>query len=242
MLDASSERCYYDLMTTTTTHTIRCAHCRGTHATPAEVRACAQVPLNPVETKLAESVDLIAAFSKASAVSEPAPTEKQLAFLQKLLAERPSYVVRAFPTTRRDCSYLIDTLLALPREKAESTRGASVNDLLADVADGYYALPSKTGANDLDFVVVTTSKGTVNPEAKGKRYVNRYLGGQGPIRISYAEQRVFAQLLFELSPDQRQFHRTLFGIELGRCCRCGRTLTDETSRALGLGPECRSKL
>lgn len=33
----------------------------------------------------------------------------------------------------------------------------------------------------------------------------------------------------------------LYGTELGRCCRCNRTLTDETSRALGIGPECRSK-
>lgn len=29
--------------------------------------------------------------------------------------------------------------------------------------------------------------------------------------------------------------------ELGRCYRCGRTLTDETSRSIGMGPECRSK-
>lgn len=34
----------------------------------------------------------------------------------------------------------------------------------------------------------------------------------------------------------------LYGTELGQCYRCNRTLTDETSRALGIGPECRSKL
>lgn len=33
----------------------------------------------------------------------------------------------------------------------------------------------------------------------------------------------------------------LYGQELGRCYACGRTLTDETSRALGIGPDCRSK-
>lgn len=27
----------------------------------------------------------------------------------------------------------------------------------------------------------------------------------------------------------------------GRCCRCGRTLTDPTSISLGIGPECREK-
>lgn len=33
----------------------------------------------------------------------------------------------------------------------------------------------------------------------------------------------------------------LYANELNRCSRCGRTLTDETSRAVGMGPECRSK-
>jgi len=32
-----------------------------------------------------------------------------------------------------------------------------------------------------------------------------------------------------------------YGMELGKCSRCGRTLTDETSRAYGIGPDCRSK-
>lgn len=30
----------------------------------------------------------------------------------------------------------------------------------------------------------------------------------------------------------------LYSDKLGECCRCGRTLTDERSRALGIGPEC----
>lgn len=40
------------------------------------------------------------------------------------------------------------------------------------------------------------------------------------------------------SPEQAAM---LYASELGRCCRCGRTLTDETSRSVGMGPECRSK-
>lgn len=32
-----------------------------------------------------------------------------------------------------------------------------------------------------------------------------------------------------------------YGQELGKCSRCGRTLTDETSRAYGIGPDCRAK-
>lgn len=32
-----------------------------------------------------------------------------------------------------------------------------------------------------------------------------------------------------------------YGVELGKCSHCGRTLTDETSRAYGIGPDCRNK-
>lgn len=32
-----------------------------------------------------------------------------------------------------------------------------------------------------------------------------------------------------------------YGQTIGRCWRCRRTLTDETSRALGIGPDCRAK-
>lgn len=34
---------------------------------------------------------------------------------------------------------------------------------------------------------------------------------------------------------------TLFGIESAKCYKCGRRLTDENSRALGVGPECIKK-
>jgi Family of unknown function (DUF6011) len=33
-----------------------------------------------------------------------------------------------------------------------------------------------------------------------------------------------------------------YGQEIGRCGRCGRTLTDATSRSYGIGPECRAKV
>lgn len=32
-----------------------------------------------------------------------------------------------------------------------------------------------------------------------------------------------------------------YGREIGKCGRCGRTLTNEESRAYGIGPECRNK-
>jgi hypothetical protein len=34
--------------------------------------------------------------------------------------------------------------------------------------------------------------------------------------------------------------RMTFAQELGRCYNCGKTLTDDTSRELGIGPKCRA--
>lgn len=167
--------------------------------------------------------------------AEPPPSDKQLAFIERLLSERPSFPAEP-PRTKRQASELIDTLLLTPKEKNLNAGGdRTVQALLRDVPDGFYALESRTGTNDLDFIVVVTRRGS-------KRYVNRYLGGQGQVHLRSSEQRAFAQRLSELDTTQLHVLRTLFGIELGRCCRCGRELTDETSRALGIGPECRSKL
>ncbi len=48
------------------------------------------------------------------------------------------------------------------------------------------------------------------------------------------------QVLALIRADEETAARR-YGIELGQCGRCGRTLTDEESRAYGIGPVCREK-
>jgi hypothetical protein len=50
-----------------------------------------------------------------------------------------------------------------------------------------------------------------------------------------------AEVLRAIAADVRAAS-VLYGRELGRCGVCGRTLTDEQSRAEGIGPVCASKL
>lgn len=57
-----------------------------------------------------------------------------------------------------------------------------------------------------------------------------------PIRNRAEKERIIAEIGRDI-----QAAATLYGVELGRCYECGRKLTDETSRALGIGPDCRSK-
>lgn len=57
-----------------------------------------------------------------------------------------------------------------------------------------------------------------------------------PIRNKAEKARIIAEIGKDtLAAEQ------LYGRELGKCSRCGRTLTDETSRAYGIGPDCRNK-
>lgn len=49
------------------------------------------------------------------------------------------------------------------------------------------------------------------------------------------------RIIDEISKDARQA-MLRYGRELGKCGHCGRTLTDEESRAYGIGPVCRSKV
>lgn len=117
----------------------------------------------------------------------------------------------------------------------------SVNDILHDVEDGYYAFAS-TGKNDLVFYRVATNKGFHNPAKKGQRFVQLVVGGHSNETLVGRRGVESATRIAGLSPALRREAMERYGREIGKCGRCGRHLTDEVSRALGLGPECASKM
>lgn len=127
---------------------------------------------------------------------------------------------------------------AAPDASAPAKR--DLTDLLGDVPDGLYAFESRTGNNDLDFWIVSTNQGRSNPANKGKRWLARFVGGQGSVNVSPAERNAVAQFLTEQSHDALVAAMALFGREVGKCGKCGKSLTDEESRARGLGPTCAS--
>ncbi len=98
-----------------------------------------------------------------------------------------------------------------------------------------FALPSATGNNDLDFftVSVTSHRGVSN----GVR-VCRVIGGHADQPLAL-EQGVEA--LKRLTDGDIVAACRTYGQHLGYCCRCGRHLTDEASRAAGIGPDCANK-
>ena len=106
---------------------------------------------------------------------------------------------------------------------------ASKSDSAYAVPDGRYAVRGEDG-------VVRFYRLATRTSGKGKGYQNIYVYAsdeqhQVPLKAHGAirKQIIFAGI---------DASATLFGTELGSCYRCGRSLTDETSRARGIGPEC----
>lgn len=54
-------------------------------------------------------------------------------------------------------------------------------------------------------------------------------------------EKTVVDLLIALVANHQRF-AVLYGQTIGKCCRCGKTLTDERSRHYGIGPECEGKL
>lgn len=98
------------------------------------------------------------------------------------------------------------------------------------VPAGHYAIASE-GDNDLLFVRVDRNEGY-------PVRVKMIVGGHPEMTL--AKNRVTG-ILARIAEAGVAEAAKLYGNEIGRCCRCNRTLTDATSRAAGIGPECATK-
>lgn len=103
----------------------------------------------------------------------------------------------------------------------------------ASIPEGHYAVESLTGNNDLDFFRVDRP---TEGKWAGYLFVKRVIGGRPNAPVRGATREKALRAIMEASPDKA---KARYGQELGQCGECNRTLTDETSRALGIGPVCR---
>jgi hypothetical protein len=119
-------------------------------------------------------------------------------------------------------------------ESEPSSRYPVKIDAPMPVPEGYYATPSATGNNDYDFWQVQHGQ----KKWEGYVFVKRVLGGHDPQHISRIMQNQALKAITDFGVDKAAL---MYGTELGRCSSCNRTLTDETSRLLGKGPDCRAR-
>lgn len=118
-------------------------------------------------------------------------------------------------------------------EAAPDAEATHPHARLPDVPAGFYAVDFN---GSLSFFRVDRPD---SGKWEGYRFVARILGGHEPIRIRKEEARAALEAI-----ESAGFRDALarYGQELGICGRCGKTLTDETSREIGLGPYCRQIL
>lgn len=102
-----------------------------------------------------------------------------------------------------------------------------------EVPAGYYAIDS-TGHNDLAFYRIDRP---TEGKWAGRVFVKLVVGGHADRNV--ARNQVDG-ILARIAADGPKAAAERYGRELGHCGRCGRELTDEESRAVGIGPVCRA--
>jgi hypothetical protein len=96
-------------------------------------------------------------------------------------------------------------------------------------AAGHYAIVS-TGDNDLAFYRVDRP---TEGDYAGRVFVKLIVGGHPDRNV---RRDHVAGILARIAADPHAAAR--YGQQIGRCHVCNRTLTDQASRAAGIGPEC----
>jgi len=164
-------------------------------------------------------------------------SEPQLNYLRKLRAgkdlsklsqDQIEWLLQAdfdmFPSMldKKRMGDVIEQLVALPWKPRQQSH--LPGDNAGYVPDGRYAVEKEDGT--LMFYSVK--------QGKYKMFVDVWASdARWPVKNPSEVGRILKAIKADPDAGPR------FGREIGRCYVCGRTLTDETSRALGIGPICR---
>lgn len=130
---------------------------------------------------------------------------------------------------------------------------------LSNLPDGRYCAPDPSGKNDYIFLMVKRIRKTAERDRRyvyGTRPTGREVVLAGTIEVKewssdskelIGEQKpgdtyrgAYEEQLSLIMMNPEAFG-LLFGKLSGHCCICGKTLTDETSRAIGMGLDCERK-
>jgi hypothetical protein len=187
---------------------------------------------------------LAAAWAFVDTVLIPADRKADIADVTRVLAQGAWVFVQRY---EGDFAFVLDlrnrgrklsdgqvkgVLNVMRAERFRSRKPAVQPTDQPTVPEGHYAVVPDAGANDLAFYRVD------RPETgkwAGRVFVKAIIGGRPaqPVRGESAG-RVLAQIVEQGVEHSAQ----RYGTALGRCYRCNKTLTDDESRARGIGPEC----
>jgi hypothetical protein len=171
----------------------------------------------------------------------PVASDKQVNYIKDLMIKRECAkltddVLEGIFADKAQATRFITFLLSQPlRERsapiAEPTPApvAPVRTRLnfAEILDGNYAIRVD---GVVKFYRVSTSK---------SGYKNVQVRASDALYMQYGKAGI--AILHRIVEAGLEASRMLFAEELGRCWKCGKTLTDEDSRARGMGPDCAGK-
>lgn len=182
-------------------------------------------------------------------ISAPAPkvtprlaSDKAVDYLVSLSARKTPHVeesvirIWAAKTDRADVSRKIDELKAMADATRSTVQDApKTNGSLErhNVPEGRYAVDGDEGHT----VFVKVDRPTEGRWA-GKIFVKIQAGDD----LHRTSRTTADALLGKIAAAGTQEAMLRYGREIGSCGHCGRTLTNEESRAEGIGPICRGKL
>lgn len=209
------------------------------HVTPAQIEAAKRAMLNggPAYRDAGSRDSYTVGYGGERTYERPASkpavnglSEKQIKFVNDLLAERvheytETEVAEAKADWRKGRA-MIDALKAAPRKPYQDPAPARERLDFASIPDGNYAIRVD---GVVKFYRVSTRNGYKNVQVRASDDLHPVFG-KGGIAVLHR--------IVEFGLEKSQM---LFATELVRCWRCGKSLTDETSRAVGMGPDCAAK-
>lgn len=203
-----------------------------------------QVSNEIAERLTRQHADNVSRVQRAASVDVRLANDKQKGLVRYLLSQLRTHNAKVYadaaPWVERNLetltfssvSNIIDRLrahlaapgVAGPTVEAPAKRAYDPYD---DIPSGYYAVSNNDG--DTSFYRVNHKDGRVYVDLQVSDALHR---------IPWATRKA---ALDKIRTDGPEACGKRYADEIGRCYRCGRTLTDETSRELGIGPTCRNK-
>jgi hypothetical protein len=216
---------------------INCGHCHGVHESVAEVKAChdgqpsarekSAVPwrLEPGTDSQREHIEH---QWEVREIPETTPLNQPLKALALTIIER-------LPFNKGQGHDVIEWLHSMPLKRGGSKPVLAID--YDDVPAGRFALESE---RDGHIVFYQVDKPGKDSRWHGSMFVKQLIGAPG----DFAKQRVMGKaatdVLLRIAKDPKEA-MIRFGKEVGECGACHSPLTNETSRAAGIGPVCARK-
>ena len=168
-------------------------------------------------------------------------SDKAIDYLVSLSAAKtpwvaqPAIIIWAKSVDRRVVSDKIDELKAMPNARQDTPKNEGGSLERHNVPAGRYAVTS--GSEQQQTVFVRVDRPTEG-QWKGRIFVKVQAGDE----LHRVSPPTADALLKRIAEDGVQEAMLRYGREIGSCGHCGRTLTNEESRAAGIGPVCRGKM